>query len=408
MPPHVFDPTRYPRTYKPWLPLRIACGLLGGLIFAGAGGAFVDALLEQFRQPTLPGLSGCLFDLAASVAGYVFAMSLLRARIVVAPMSIELRTLWTTRRVMRRDILDCELFSRGSSGDGFRVNASTLERTMASAMPFHFDNAFRAWFAGLPDARKVEATRNLEAIERDDALGGNAWTRLADAERARNTTRLLGRAIIFLACWTCFYPHPRTILLTLTAACPWLLLWLCWRSKGLFSLAANTHSGRGELFTVHVIAIVALGWRAMEDVTLANGTTLFLWSLVVAVPMTVLLFAACRDLRTSSFTKKLLNSALLLLYAVSALDLANREFDDAPGEAQRVSVVGRRISHTRSRPLYLKLAPTPADMASPEIEVSSDLYSRTHVGGHVCLVERDGALGWHWIQIMAESACPAN
>ena len=403
----LFDPTRYPRTYKPWLPLRIACGLLGSLVFAGTGGAFVDALLEQFRQPTLPGLSGCLFDLAASAASYVSAMSLLRARIVVAPMSIELRTLWTTRRVMRRDILDCELLSRGGS-NGFRINARTLQRTMASAMPFHFDDDFRAWFAGLPDARKVEATRNLESIERDDDLGENAWTRLADAERARNTTRLLGRAIIILACWTCFYPHPRTTLLALTAACPWPLLWLCWRSKGLFSLAANRHSGRGELFAVHFVAIAALGWRAMEDVTLANGTTLFLWSLVVAVPMTALLFVACRELRRSSFTKKLLNFALLLLYAASLLALANREFDHVPGEAQRVSVVGRRIGHTRSRPRYLKLAPTPADTPSPEIEVPDDLYRRTRIGGQVCLIERDGALGWHWFEIKDAGACPAN
>ncbi len=405
---NAFDRNRYPRTYKPWLPLRIAVGLLGALVFAASADAFMTTLLEQMQEVSLPGLSSCLLDLAVCAVAYVWAMSLLRARIELTWKALELRSLWTTTRVLRSDILDCELIGSGRSGDGFRLNASTLPRTMTSPMLMHFDDDLKAWFAGLPDSRKVETTRNLEALERDDALDGNAWTRLAGAERARNTTRMLGRAILVLACWTGVYPHPRTLLLALTAAVPWLLLWLCWRSKGLFSLAANKHSGRGELFAVHLIAIVALGWRAMEDVRLANGSTLFLWSLVLATSMTGLLFAACRDLRRSSFAKKLLNFALLLLYAVSVLDLANREFDDAAGAARRVTIVGRRITHTKSMIRYLTLAPAPADMASPEIEVASDFYGRTRIGGHVCLIEREGALGWHWIQVMAESACPAN
>ena len=399
----VFDPNRYPRTYRPWIVLRIVVGLLCALIVA----AFANTLLEQVRQGTLVGMSSCLLDLAVIALAAVAAMSLLRARLVMTPTSLELRSLWTTRRVLRRDILDHELLPL-RSGTGFRVNASTLARTMVSAMPIGADPDFRAWFAGLPDSGQVETARNLQAIVRDEAFGATPGERADRAARARRTTLLLGRAVLVLAFWTCLYPHPRTPLLVLNAACPWVVLWLCWRSNGLFSLAANKNSGRGELFIVQFLPIAALGWRAFDDVTLAGASTLFLWSSIAGAAMTMLSFVSSRDLHSSSFTTKLLNGSLLILYAWSALALANSEFDTTPGVSQRVSVVARRITHTRSATRYLTVAPTPADMASPKIEVSNDLYHRARVGGHVCLIERDGALGWHWIQVMAESVCPTS
>ncbi len=405
---NAFDRNRYPRTYKPWLPLRIAVGLLGALAFAGGANAFAKALLEQMREASLPGLSSCLLDLAVCALAYVSAMSLLRARIALTWKALELRSLWTTTRALRSDILDCELLRRGRAGDGFRLSASTLPRTTTSPMLIHFDDDLKAWFTGLPDSRKVETTRNLEALARDESRGATPGARLAGAEKARSATRLLTRAVLVLACWTCFYPRPRMPLLLLNAACPWIAMWLCWYSKGLFSLAANKNSGRGELFVVHLLPILVLGWRGMEDVMLASWSTLSLWSLIAAIPMAVLLLAACRELRRSSFAKKLLNCALLLLYAASVLALANQAFDDAPGNAQLATVVARRITQTKYTMRYLTLSPTPADMASSTIEVTSDFYRRTRVGGHVCLIEREGALGWHWIQVMAESACPAN
>lgn len=403
MPVAVFDPNRYPRTYRPWLVLRIAVGLLCALIVA----AFTNTLLAQVRQGSLVGMSSCLLDLAAIALAAVPAMSLLRARVVMTPTSLELRSLWTTRRVLRRDILDHELLPL-RSGIGFRVNASTLARTIVSAMPTGGDADFRAWFAGLPDSGKVETARNLQAIVDDEGFGATPGERAERAARARRTAVLLGRAILVLAFWTCLYPHPRVPLLALNAACPWVVLWLCWRSNGAFSLAASKNSGRGELFIVQFLPIAVLGWRAFDDVTMAGASTLFLWSSIAGAAMTMLAFGSSRDLRSSSFNAKLLNGSLLILYVWSALALANSEFDTTPGAAQRVTVVARRITHTRSASRYLTLAPMPADMASREIEVSNDLYHRARVGGRVCLIERDGALGWHWIQVMAESACPTD
>jgi hypothetical protein len=37
--------------------------------------------------------------------------------------------------------------------------------------------------------------------------------------------------------------------------------------------------------------------------------------------------------------------------------------------------------------------------------VSRGDYQRHHVGDQICLRERDGALGWHWLQLRSAAAC---
>lgn len=400
-----FDPTRYPRTYKPWLPLRIAVGLLGTLVFAGGAGMFVSGLAQHVRHGSLADVSADLYALITGVAAYVVTMSLLRSRVRMTATSIELRTLWTTRRVLRGDIVDHELIGDNHRGN-FRINASSLAQTMTSLMPLNGDADFRAWFAGLPESAMVETARNLQAVADDPRLGATPGARLAAAATARKATTHIARVVAALVAWAALYPHPRTPLLVLVAACPWLLALLCWRSKGLFSLAGNKRSGRGELVFAHLLAIGVLGWRAMTDVTLASGSTLLLWSLVATASMAVLLLAACPDLRRITSSRKLLHVTLLLAYALSVLDLANREFDAGPGAAQLVTVVARHARRGKSTTRYLTLAPTPADMASPDIEVNSDFYQHTRVGDPLCLRDHDGALGWHWIEVNGASACP--
>ncbi len=394
-----FDPARYPRTYKPWLPLRIVVGLLGVLVILGSTAKLATGLVEHSGPVSLQEASSALSALVGGAAAFIVTASLLRARVRLMATSLELRTLWTTRHVQRDDILDAELFGDRRIG-GFRVNARTLAQTLSSSMPLGADDAFRAWFAGLPASASIESARNLQAIAADPRLGATPDARLAAAASARRAVRPISWVVVGLLAWTAFYPHPRMPLLVALAACPWLLAALCWRSNGLFSLAAHKNSGRGELIGAYLLAIVALGLRAMADVTLARGSTVVLWSLVATGSMAALLFAACLDLRRSTFAGKLGHLTLLLAYACSALVLANREFDAAPGAAQAVTVVARHITGSRTATRYLKLAPTPPDMASPEIEVSSDFYSRTQVGDRLCLVEHEGALGWHWFALL--------
>ncbi len=392
-----FDPDRYPRTYKPWIVLRIAVSLLAALVALGCAAAFAASLRD-------PGL----WLLVAAIAVGILVL-MWRRRVVLTPTGIETHGL-VTRRVLRSDIAGIRRIAR--SAYGMRTRAYVLQlhgrpRPFVLSFAFSEDEAFRHWFAGLPDSDAIELARARQEIAADETLGPTPALRLEAAARAKRTAAWLVAAATATTAWTVIYPHPRAPLLLLDAAWVPVAILVCALSRGRFILSGRRNSGRGDLSFVLAASVFSLGFRALQDVALVSYLPLVVPSLAAGIAIGLVAFAATRD-GTSAPGHPLFNWIVFTLYAAGALTLANEELDRTPGTSLLAKIVHARKTSGRHASAYFTLSQVPADVDSPEVEVSFGLYRRQQVGDDVCLTERDGAFGWHWIQVAQAAACPAR
>jgi hypothetical protein len=387
-----FDPTRYPRTYRHRIVFRISMALFGVLVLLGA---------------VVPSLSGAasthgLVRLVTAAFGAAVLILPWRHRVVLGPHFLETRAL-RTHRIERTAISGYRRRSVPRGGIVYLVNVEGRPRPV-TVRAIKDDADFRAWFAGLKDADTVDRVAHLQEIALDERLGATPKARLAAAGRARRFANWTLCIALVPMLWTIIYPHPRAPLLIVEAAFVPLAILIAARSNGLFSLDGFRNSGRGELPFVMGSAIFALGYRAWTDMPPTNWTGLVVASVIAGTSLAVVAVVAVRSPRAP--TPRLIYGAIrYALYAAAVLALANGEFDGAAGNSQLVTITHARKTHGRYSETYFTLSQMPADVGSTEIEVSRGDYQRHHVGDQICLRERDGALGWHWLQLRSAAAC---
>ncbi len=401
-----FDPSRYPRTYRASIILRGALLLLLGLVMLGdlitlwrtcTGGGW-ESPADAFQK------CGVAFAIAAGC--WTLLAVFLRHRVVIAPDWIEVRGPWKTRRVLRSEISDFRLRTF-KGGTTFQVRAPSLARPLAPALPVNADPDFRAWFAGLKNSDAADLADELAEIARDDSLGPTPRSRLAAAAWARRVALWLTIAACAILVWTLAFPYPRGPLLAIDAAWVPIALLICARSGGLYVLTARRNSARGNLASVLTASVIALGFRAWTDVRPVAGSGLVVASVIAGVSLALVARAASRETGKPTQTL-LLHATIFTLYALGALALVNGEFDRTPGASRIVTIVAARKTSGKYSDTYFTLSQVPVDVDSTEVEVPLGVYRRHKIGDPVCLRERDGALGWHWLRVVDAADCPAS
>ena len=387
-----FDPGRYPRTYRHWIVYRLVVAPFSMLLGIGIVGLTI----------TTPGTSPIHWGvtLPCAAAAMLFAVHAWRHRVLLAPTFLETRGL-RTRRVPRDQITG---FRRRPVPQGsaiYLVSSRGRPRPMA-IRSLGDDPDFRAWFAGLVDTDAIERGRAKVEIAVDARLGATPQLRLAAAARARRAATWLTVAAWLTTAWTLLDPRPGSELLWLDAAWVPFVLVVCALSDGRFTLTRPRNSQRADLVGVVVASLFALGSRAWNDIILVSYWPLVLPSIAAGGALALLAFVACRNSPRATGAP-LFNGILLGLHAAAAMTLANVAYDSGPAASQLAAIVHMRKTSGRHSSTYLTLSAVPADLDSTEIEVPRAFYRGHKTGDLLCIGEREGAFGWHWIQLRSGS-----
>jgi hypothetical protein len=397
-----FDPARFPRTYAPsrgWQ--AYAWGLSGGIGVIGLVAAW--HLWTASEWPTVAARVFVSVDcLLVACAGFVYAWSVLTARLTLGPTFIESRR-FGTRRVLRGDILDYRVRTAQA------IPAYSL-RTSSQARPFTFtlfcaaDADFQGWFAGLENADQAALDAEQAAIAGDDRLGGDPSTRLEAAARARRVAHVLSFACMATTFWTFLYPHPYGFLLALNVAGPLLAIGLCARQGRLYTLVERKQTSRGDLSWLVLGPACVLAFRAVVDVVMVQPAVLLVPSAIGGAALGGLSLWACDEMRRHP-VMALLSTVFLGGYVASILALGNMLLDRASPRRDPVTIVAMYQTTGKGATSRFTLSKVPEGLASREVRVPPSLYRRKQVGDPVCLVDHEGAFGWHWFRVEDEADC---
>ncbi len=418
-----FDPTPYPRTYRPLLTVRLALCAVAALCILGA---IVTPL-----KSNQPGASVLLNDaglLVAAVLASFFAAVFLRTRVVLGASWIEVRTPWTTRRVERSQILtvqrrlDVARKTPASTGEKalralaprrppdwqFRLRTTQYPRPFGPLAPLPIDDAYRAWFAGLTNEAQLAVGAWRARMLDDDRLGATRPERLARLQQAQGVGFALVMVATALMVWLVVDAHPPTWAIFVTAALPLLAIALCARSHGLYSLVTLKGlraGGATDLGALLWCPLVALGIRAWTDATLIDGhDTLLATSLVIGTILAALARSACIELRQSPVSAA---GTGLLCWALAAatLDVADVHVDTAPSTGTLVAIQGRSKTSGRSPNYYLRLASVPVGVRSRQVKVRDAVWQATADSAQACVIVHPGWLRMRWFDVQAGKAC---
>lgn len=393
-----FDPGQYPRTYRSPIVLRVAMSLL--VVPFVVGGVAWPLVAGR-----LPGSSPSEGLMLIAVGGALAWLALfgLWTRVVLEPAAIEIRTLGGTRRVDRSAILSCRVPGTQRHRDSVILNVKGEPRPVGTACPLATDAAFKAWFAGLPDASIEEALARQRHAAADPRLGATPAERVALGTRMRSTTRGLTLVALALGAWMVVANHPPAWTLPLLAALPLLAFALCHRWPALFSLATPPAGLRGDLGGLLVVPAVALGVHGWRDLTLLEPLQLLVPTLVAGASLAALALASCVDLRGRPLMA-LVIAGLCGVIAAGGLALANAWYDGSPPTQQRVAVAERLKTGGRSPTRSLRLATQPNGLPSRVVRVRDAVWFDSAVGAEVCVVQHGGLFQWRWFDVTA--ACP--
>ena len=383
----------YPRVYRPRAVAR-ALGYAMAAAFAG-GGVALALRLTSVAQPKLTIYGVLATSLVA--AGAALALYTMRYRVILDADAVTVTQLWGQRRLALADI----------AGRRARVDPQsglvTTRIVPTPAAPKHIDvmervmivdDAYRDWIARLPDLDARD--RQLAEAELMAGLGGGALAS-AKLERARTAATVLNAVGIVLALWGFSMPQPYRMVTLLLAVAPWLALVVVALSKGVIRLDRERNSPNPHVALLFLMPAMALGLRAVFDVSLAAPVQLLLPAAVLAAPMIGLL------LRFEPSTRQAPGVLLLVIafaHAAATVTLADVELDQAPAEVHHAHVTGKRTIEGRHTEYELTIDWLPG--ANRETSVSLAVYQAVAIGSPVAVGVRPGALHLEWYGVRPE------
>jgi hypothetical protein len=181
----LFDPARYPRTYRAsrrWLSVMVMLSAVAGL--GGLAGVwYFGTGHETHTVGSRIGMTALC--LAFALLGAYLVLSTIRSKVVLLPDAVASQGFFRSRTLRRDEIKGYR--TRVANG------ATTLEilpkgaglRKMSISMLFKQDPLFTAWFASLPNLDAEEFLRSAREIENNREIGHTPAERIRKADRAR-------------------------------------------------------------------------------------------------------------------------------------------------------------------------------------------------------------------------------
>lgn len=401
-----FDPSVYPRAYPSSMGWRVFMGLAGGGM--GVGGLLGIWYFGTGHEVHSSTDMVMLVSMSAAMLlfGFLAAIAIMRARVVLTAEAIELHGGLKTERMRRDEVAGFRIIA----AQGFNIlwlkPGAAGAKVMKVSMLFKPDEAFMAWFEGIENIDYAEYVKSVQEIAQDAQLGDTPEARLDNLGRSRKIAQLLTYVSYAAAAWVWFYPHPYTLAVLVNAVLPWLAIALCWKYGRSFTIEdPGKNSAQADLTLLLIFPGIVLSLRALLDTQLVDWHALILPSITGTVLMAWVVVRAAPALR-QRIGKLLLLSLFLLWYQASALTLANVQADYSQPDQYHATVLGKRHTTGKGATQYFSVtAWGESEKDNNEVQVSRPLYQATAVGDTVCISRRAGALRMAWYTVGDVRAC---
>lgn len=407
--PASFDPSLYPRTYKPSIgyllflgtaSILCAAGGIAGMIYFGSG----HEMTSVRSQITFVVLS-FLFLLL----GIYLISAVLTSRLILGPDSFEVK-----------DFLSSKLFRRGDIA-GFRIlptqYISTLvlqpkaaeQKKLKIPLYFRTDEEFAVWFIDIPNLdreefQKSEAELEAAAASHDSPSMEASEERIA---KARSTVKILNWAAGIAAVWAWIFPSPYPLAMLAIGIPPLIALVLLARSHGLYQIEGRRNDPRPSLAVAFIFPSCVLALRTIQDLHFLEWKPLFLATLALAAVLTIFLAQSDPHFhnRAVAAISLFFIGAMFSFGVIAQFDvLADRS---TPATYQ-THVLGKRADNGRTTSYYLQVAPWGPRHHAEEIEVSHALYGAVSPGQPVSIHLYSGALHLPWFSVSPGATSAAN
>jgi hypothetical protein len=221
---------------------------------------------------------------------------------------------------------------------------------------------------------------------------------------AQRFAAILQAAAFACSSWVAFYPVPYDVAVLLLASLPLVALAALATRRDIWRFAAWREEQSVGLTTVILLPGIALAYRA-RDWDLRDGAEALWLAGVVGAVLLALLCWLSRDLRRQPFVVGIAG-ILVAVYAYGAIVHANVVLDAGEPQAERVSVVGRRVLAPGVRAeRYLRVERAGESAPGRERLVSQPLFSAARRREAICAMVRPGALGIAWQTL---ERCPVD
>jgi hypothetical protein len=395
-PPALSDASLYPRSYRVAPSSRIPYVVLGGLS-ALAGLAGVVYFATGHQAASSPGAAVFLSVLSFSfvLLGSSVCASVLRTKVTLSPDSIEVESLFSSRKLSRTDIAGRRILRAQYMNILELTPRNQSEKKLKISLILKTDTAFDRWFSTLPDLNAEDIARQKQDLASEIGTGPTDESINDRLAQGRTIAKWLNWIAIASVFWGLYYPAPYRLVVFVLAALPIVVLLLLAQSKGLYDLQGLRNDARPSLALPFILPGLGLLARSVFDFDLLNWEQLLIAAAFIALTLT-LVAATLSRVRGRSYTGFLVAFALLIAYAWGALAEANVLFDKTVPHTFEVRVLAKHVSQGRSTTWYLSVGPWGPRSAPQNISVPYRLYASSPVGSTVCIELRDGALKLPW------------
>jgi len=266
------------------------------------------------------------------------------------------------------------------------------------------DDAWKSWFAAIPDVDLEAAQAFTAAIDSNLELGSTPAERQQRLATARSFVRYAKWANLGLFAWTYLFPRPYQLLILVLSIIPWAVIVIMARSPGLYTFNAPRGSDQPDLTVLLISPGFLLTIRALMDVQTLDWQRLIVWTLIIALLMIGTIWMKLPAAR-AKLGAVVLTFLLLMAYGYGTSALANALLDRSPATSYTTQVYGKHITSGRNRRPEMRLGPWGARTVDADVMVSWDLYRSTNIGDPVCVLVHPGALRISWYRV---AKCPLS
>jgi len=404
-----FNPSLYPRTYKPSTgylfflgsaSLLCAAGGIAGVLYFGTGHE-VKSSRDQFM---LVGLSSLFLLL-----GIFLISSVLTSRLIVSADSIELKYLVSSKLFRRSDIAGFRILPTQYIPTLVLQPKSAEQKKLKIPLYFRTDEAFAEWFTDISNLDREDLQKSKAELEAAATTVESPGMETSEERigKARSVVKILNLAAGITAVWAWIYPSPYPLAMLAVGALPFIAIILLARSHGLYQIEGRRNDARPSLAGAFIFPSCILAFRAIQDLHFLEWKPLVLASLAFAAVLTI--FLAQSDPHFHNRTV----AAISLFFIGTALSYgAIAQFDvladrSAPTNYQ-TNVLGKRADNGRSTTYYLRVAPWGPRQDAQEIAVPLALYRIIRPGQPVNIHLFSGALHLPWYSLSPGTTSAAD
>jgi tetratricopeptide (TPR) repeat protein len=404
MPPPGFEPSAYPRRYRP--------GALARALHAAVAVTFAAAALGlgamAWQETGLRGAADGEFGLWALAAG---AMALLAIWVALIGARREvvlgLDTVQVQGVLGRRNVRLDQLAGRRQP-TGLGGSVARLETLPGQGRPLDLptglatDLAWDLWLQRLADLDLRDVQASLARMPQLD--GSDAGTWLQRFERIQRNQRYAVSVVATLVALSLGrWPLVAQVSFGLLMVAPLLVLAWALSGRGALRLNSDTRDARPSMLGLFGLACLAPWPRLMGDINLADPWQHAGWVAALGLACGGMLWwwlARWRGLGASGLVAV---APLAGLYLAGAA-LWGNQVGPQPTQATHRAVASYKGYTLRQRlQLFLRVEPWVAGQSARDMNVPPEVFNAVSPGETVCLHQHAGRMGWPWLQVQP---CP--